>query len=1019
MSEIFFPVYKDTFYTTSATTLDYSVSTDEDGVIFRGRAYKGSASEIAINISKIASDYLENKYNDAKSALTTDPAVWKHQNAFKVFYLYDGAGNLLASYGILFGFDGEFEGDSKILSEPVRKDISDSQTLAFTVFSKSGETVVFEYIPAVRNTFFNLITRSLLIPAGGGEYRIQWLTDYLPASTFEVYSPGRTLPFTEPSESGITINFPAVVSDSGSTFEIYYPWNGGEKVFSATTVNQAANYFTLGISVFISPSLGGTYNIPYLTDFDPAGLSATVIGWPSTTVSTFTASGCTITVSPNPSYSDYEFGVHFKWTSGATEYDIADLPCIIKQKGGATSGDTGDTPYLFIDSAVTRDIQIQPNGTFIGFACIGGVMLAGHMSPGTHLPGYINDHNRISDYYPESYNTGAGGGLLRFMGPEFDLGPLLINGIYCNVPIGGMSIKCDTPSSASTQWLRWVTYDGYSLSSSSQVLQNRLNEMVGLNCGVSGTSTYTMMEEGVSTLSVYSGSTVMDTIAACVPSSAATPGDVEEYTVHSGCTPYEFTDIKFRFGGRTLNNYEKSTMVERLRACVPVGPPFEDTVIYDGILTYADWDSSVGIKKQFATDAFKVTGPVDGWYSITTPLPLTTYLGGWDGIFSIGFTDVWFSKNLKFIKAQKYYNGGDKIKFYYGGTQAEFRNVISVIKYHRANYEPMRCTDGNTPLIGDMWAYRGKTEQVMYRGNQIRPNLYDEYFYANTENYGVLTNSLKVVYDTTAATRSMYIYSRDSDEYYNEDIYLTESGYTAENRLYHIYTFPKQIWGVYQINTGIYSYEPVGGFIAFIGENPNLTSGVTVPYTEMRGVEGGFLSISGGASNVESAITFQNIRYIVGMNNFMNSAVKVIKAPNLINLSDVTLGLSGNSIEEIYAPSIQVIGGTLPATLTKLTIGKDFNFIKTKTPTGEDDGTFWWFNPFLTATGLTELFFNGSIAEFEKVCHTLNGKAQDYTEPAHRQPSGNFHSNTIGYHLECYSWIQIVYCDNGEYVFFP
>ena len=250
MSEIFFPVYKDTFYTTSSPTLNYSISTTEDGVIFRGFARRGSAPSIKINIAKIANDYLENKFSDAASALTGDDGIWVHRDAFKYFYLYDGLGNLLATYGALFDFDGNFAGESRILSDPIKPGISASQRIPLTVYNPYPAEI------DVGSDYFQLLTPSLLFSYTGETKSLIWNTN-IPVETLSVLidNTGYTVSNLTQNGCDITIGPNETLNAITGTASIY---SGGTELLGTASLLQPADpgqfYFTIEM---IS---GGTLN---------------------------------------------------------------------------------------------------------------------------------------------------------------------------------------------------------------------------------------------------------------------------------------------------------------------------------------------------------------------------------------------------------------------------------------------------------------------------------------------------------------------------------------------------------------------------------------------------------------------------------------------------------------------------------------------------------------------------------------------------------------------------------------
>ena len=154
-------------------------------------------------------------------------------------------------------------------------------------------------------------------------------------------------------------------------------------------------------------------------------------------------------------------------------------------------------------------------------------------------------------------------------------------------------------------------------------------------------------------------------------------------------------------------------------------------------------------------------------------------------------------------------------------------------------------------------------------------------------------------------------------------------------------------------------------------------SEIVVPSVKMR-VLGQYVYAAN--TNLPPVYENNNLKFVTGVENFLYSSVKTLKAPNLVSIADE--GFFGSNIEEFYIPSIQWIGtDALPATTTKVTVGKNFSTCSEKA--------------FRKATNLTSLYFNGSVQEWEKL--------MDYSVDLR-----NIFTNSL-------SNITVVYCDNGEW----
>lgn len=95
------PIWKDTYYTSTADTLQYTIKDSNSGeVIFSGKAYKfPDGDNLKINISSICADYL-NTDIPAIFWTTTRPGQWWFTltDGVKTFTVNDEEDNLLSSY---------------------------------------------------------------------------------------------------------------------------------------------------------------------------------------------------------------------------------------------------------------------------------------------------------------------------------------------------------------------------------------------------------------------------------------------------------------------------------------------------------------------------------------------------------------------------------------------------------------------------------------------------------------------------------------------------------------------------------------------------------------------------------------------------------------------------------------------------------------------------------------------------------------------------------------------------------
>lgn len=228
----FIPAYKDTFFEASVSSLDFYIMTD-NVVVFKGRAIKSpSEDKLRININKIAKDYLEHSLPDFREA---DKVVLPNAGAFRFFELYRTDGTLLQTYGVLFDWEGDFDGSTKILSNPIRPNVSAQMKLPFTIYSPSGETAVIVWTDEGYGLFFNNLTRSLVFPYTGGQAVIEFSTNFPYESiTASATTTGYTVGQITPTSVTVTSNV-----NSGSSIwnaQIVFLYNGEDVGWDRTSV---------------------------------------------------------------------------------------------------------------------------------------------------------------------------------------------------------------------------------------------------------------------------------------------------------------------------------------------------------------------------------------------------------------------------------------------------------------------------------------------------------------------------------------------------------------------------------------------------------------------------------------------------------------------------------------------------------------------------------------------------------------------------------------------------------------
>lgn len=115
---VYGPIWKDTYYTTTASTLIYQIKLD-GAVIYSGRAVKKpGADDLVINVNKVCNNYLE---SDVAELFTSSSSYITQNQAVRTFDFCNSAGTVLQQYMFLLDYDYEdnWTGGSKVLSSPI------------------------------------------------------------------------------------------------------------------------------------------------------------------------------------------------------------------------------------------------------------------------------------------------------------------------------------------------------------------------------------------------------------------------------------------------------------------------------------------------------------------------------------------------------------------------------------------------------------------------------------------------------------------------------------------------------------------------------------------------------------------------------------------------------------------------------------------------------------------------------------------------------------------------------------
>ena len=938
---IFIPVVKDTYYETTLDTLDYKILLG-GFTVFEGRAVKGPEGTLRINVNKIFKDYINNSITDFREV---DGGVIAHPEAFRIFELRDSSDTLLETYGVLFDWGKEWNGQSALLSDPVRPSISQQMKFPISIYSPNGQTETIDFVPIVTNTYFRLMETSIIVPNEGSVITIHWETDFYPISDIIPTASIEGVTFSDLSFTGVTVTVPQSPSAGSREFTITFTYNG--KTLGTIQAVQSELNFTLITKTLTVPSTGGEYTIQWITDLDPSKITAYVSQWGNATVTDISSTGATVSIPPNTSYDDYEFVIYFDYES----YSLGGTRVTLQGKSGATEGDTGNTTGVTIVTGV-KDLVLTDDNAFAGFTMPAIQVWTSFKDSATDY--YSNPQS----LYYHSFGSGIGG---------------IVANISSNIPLCSYSTKCLYTEGTSTPL---VEFNGYTLSGSTQWLNDYLTAAKEAGCSDTGN---TLWYEGdsprVGTLYLLSGSTVL-----CENTVVQLPKGYSWYNSSIGSrkfilktvTPFTFSDFKFK--NRSFNSGDTYDVRSYLAGVIPA---WNDFVIQDGIYKIKEvggvyFESN----QQYDYTAFDLEYDSDtGWVTVKTPLPIYEIAN----VSGLSPSEIWISKNVRVCRGVPKDNTSGNIKVTYEGTLEEFKNVI-VTTAGKLNDYSVYCSDGVARLGPDICE---KSEQVLYIGNQIRPSLCNEYFYETDE--PTIGNTVIVTYDSKVGSGlftgpsifelSEIFTDRDGITLSPTSIVEGDDGeYVTET-----ITFSKEVVGIVKFynhfreisDNLLYYSAPTDGGYAVKG------SEIVVPSVKMR-VLGQYVYAAN--TNLPPVYENNNLKFVTGVENFLYSSVKTFRAPNLVSIADE--GFFGSYIEEFYIPSIQYIGANaLPATTTKVTVGKNFSACSEKA--------------FLKATKLTSLYFNGSVQEWEKL--------MDYSVDLR-----NIFTNSL-------SNITIVYCDNGEW----
>lgn len=856
----FIPAYKDTFYEYSGDSLSFYILM-EGAVIYQGKAYKSpSETSIKINVNKIAKDYLEQHITDFRDS---DKVIHRHPQAFHFFDLYRTDGTLLETYGVLFDWEGTFDGSTKVLSDPIKRSISKEMKPLFSVFSLYGDTFYIDFGPAIRNTYFTLLSTNLSINNAGGDYTIQWDTDYYPFSDFIIAAEnGSVLGYGNRGPSGATVTFAEAPTPAPRTFNVNIYFKNTSTLLGTVQVLQSSVDFNLITKTLNVPPNGGVYTIRWITEVDPAYITAEVVSWPGTTVSGINTRGCTINVPRSLFPNNYPFKVNFyyEWEGERYLLDTTDV-----NLRGNSDMSTGST----IDSSVTRDILITEEGLFMGFNS-GGIMI------------WRNVDTDLNGYYPSKWTQYYS----CIFGAAYPIGGY---GLSNNVSLCRKEPLCE--------YNYTYNIEGYKLSGSTEWLNEYLESAKNFECsGRSMSENYSgdTMRTGI--LYLYSGDTALD--AAVVVQPPYKEGWSSK-PVNSGDTPYTFSDFKFKSTGFT-----ESTLRTALAKAIPA---YSYMIIYDGVKVCfdagnnsANWSDN----QHYSTEAFTLETDAEGWTTVKTPLPINEIAT----LGSIPATEIWISRNVKLLRS---FNS-DITAVTYEGTVQDFRNV----KFSAPAATYVQCSDGiSAGVKGDRI---GKSDPLVLKGNEIRPSMCNEYFYVTDDPEPSNVVEITFTGSTVTGTGYNYFYGLNGNILTANTVTTGMSGEYATATL----TFDEDVYGAIRLYSGWRKLDSSVRYI-YCERDTAAGSNLIEPIEKARIL--GDYTYSGN-TNLPRTVTLKNLRGIVGKQNFASTPVTRLEAVNLITLGESALTgsiieeLYLPSVQHLASYSI-------PEYCTSLTVGKSLNFV--------------------------------------------------------------------------------------------
>lgn len=269
MTEYNIPAWRDTYFTTGASPYEYYIVADGTDV-FHGKVWKSpNEAETKVNVTKIIRDWLANQLPDFRNIADV---VEKHERAYRTFDLCEVGGDVVARYNVLFDYDGEWNGEYKVLTEPIDGHLDPRMKILWSIYSPTDIDI------DMKITYWRLITSAVTIPFEGGDTRILWDTNLLPWSSWVVEIPDLdNFTYRNVGEDGVTVWVPAINTLADHTYNIYYVYSGETLGYTVATQKGATFSFSPDPAIIGSHS-GDSVNVTWTTQVTGATYTYEVNG---------------------------------------------------------------------------------------------------------------------------------------------------------------------------------------------------------------------------------------------------------------------------------------------------------------------------------------------------------------------------------------------------------------------------------------------------------------------------------------------------------------------------------------------------------------------------------------------------------------------------------------------------------------------------------------------------------------------------------------------------------------------